>query len=70
MDLDQRWLNRDPKTMVETFHLFQECFNFIVEDVLNLPAQRGVCRGIPFATTPSEASSRGKQPGRLAPPNA
>ena len=43
MDLDQRWLNRDPKTMLETFHWFRgECFNFIVEDVRNLSRERGV----------------------------
>ena len=43
MDMDQRWLNRDPKTMLETFHWFRgEGFNFIVEDVLNLPRERGV----------------------------
>ena len=43
MDMDQRWLNRDPKTMLETFHWFRgECFNFIVEDVRNLSRERGV----------------------------
>ena len=43
MDMDQRWLNRDPKTMLETFHWFRgEGFNSIVEDVLSLPPERGV----------------------------
>src|ERR687891_1954347 len=31
MDMDERWLNRPPKTLLETFHWFQaECFNMIV----------------------------------------
>ena len=43
MDMDQRWLNRDPKTMLETFHWFRgEGFNSIIEDVLSLPRERGV----------------------------
>ena len=43
MDMDERWVNRPPKTMLETFHWFQgECFNLIVEDLLRLPSQPGV----------------------------
>ena len=43
MDMDQRWLHRSPKTMLETFHWFRgEGFNLIVEDVLCLPRQPGV----------------------------
>src|SRR5262245_49318243 len=43
MDMDERWLNRSPTTMLETFHWFQgEGFNFIVEDVLRLPCERGI----------------------------
>ena len=43
MDMDQRWLHRSPKTMIETFHWFRgEGFNLIVEDVLRLPRERGV----------------------------
>jgi hypothetical protein len=43
MDMDQRWLNRSPRTMLETFHWFRgEGFNLIVEDVLRLPRDRGV----------------------------
>ena len=43
MDMDQRWLNRSPRTMLETFHWFRgEGFGLIVEDVLRLPRERGV----------------------------
>ncbi|GAC1642899.1 MAG: hypothetical protein NVS9B11_11820 [Candidatus Dormibacteraceae bacterium] len=43
MDMDERWLNRSPGTMLETFHWFRgEGFNLIVEDLLNLPADRPV----------------------------
>lgn len=35
MDMDERWVNRSPKIMLETFHWFQgEGFRFIVEDIL------------------------------------
>ncbi len=43
MDMDERWVNRSPKTMLETFHWFQgEGFNLIVDDLLSLPRQPGV----------------------------
>jgi 2-phosphoglycerate kinase len=43
MDMDERWLNRSPQTMLETFHWFQgEGFDLIVEDLLRLPAEPGV----------------------------
>jgi 2-phosphoglycerate kinase len=43
MDLDERWVNRPPKTMLETFHWFQgEGFNMIIEDLLRLPGEPGV----------------------------
>lgn len=43
MDMDQRWLNRSPQAMLETFHWFQgEGFHLIVEDLLRLPARPGV----------------------------
>jgi hypothetical protein len=38
MDMDERWVNRLPKTMLETFHWFEgEGFGLIVEDLLDLP---------------------------------
>jgi 2-phosphoglycerate kinase len=38
MDMDERWVNRSPGTMLETFHWFHgEAFDQIVEDLLNLP---------------------------------
>ena len=43
MDMDERWVNRSPKAMLDTFHWFRgECFTLIVEDLLRLPRQPGV----------------------------
>jgi hypothetical protein len=39
MDMDERWLNRSPETMLDTFHFFRgECFDRIVEDLLEFPS--------------------------------
>lgn len=47
MDMDERWVNRCPETMLETFHWFRgEGFGLIVEDLLQLPsAQRIIVEG-------------------------
>ena len=38
MEMDERWLNRSPEIMLDTFHLFRgECFDRIVEDLLEFP---------------------------------
>ncbi|HWE98202.1 MAG TPA: hypothetical protein VG248_00215 [Caulobacteraceae bacterium] len=43
MTMDERWLNRSPLEMLESFHWFRgEAFDLIVEDLLALPADRGV----------------------------
>lgn len=43
MSMDERWLNRSPAVMLETFHFFRgECFGRIVEDLLALPPGRRV----------------------------
>ena len=43
MDMDERWSNRPPKTMLETFPWFQgEGFTMIIEDLLRLPREPGV----------------------------
>jgi cytidylate kinase len=43
MDMDERWVKRPPKTMLETFHWFQgEAFDMIIEDLLSLPREPGV----------------------------
>jgi 2-phosphoglycerate kinase len=43
MDTDERWANRSPKTLLETFHWFEgEVFNLIIEDLLSLPRESGV----------------------------
>ena len=41
--MDERWVNRSPKTMLETFHWFQgEAFDCIIQDLLRLPLDAGV----------------------------
>jgi hypothetical protein len=43
MDMDERWVNRSPETMLETFHWFRgEGFGLILEDLLALPGETGV----------------------------
>lgn len=43
MDMDERWVNRSPEIMLETFHWFQgEGFGLIIEDLLRLPREPGV----------------------------
>jgi 2-phosphoglycerate kinase len=43
MDMDERWVNRPPGTMLATFHWFQgEGFNMIIEDLLRLPREPGI----------------------------
>lgn len=43
MDMDERWVNRSPHTMLESFHWFQgEGFSLIIEDILRLPKEPGV----------------------------
>ena len=43
MDMDERWVNRPPETMLETFHWFRgEGFDMIIEDLLRLPREPGV----------------------------
>ncbi|WP_033443546.1 hypothetical protein [Saccharothrix sp. NRRL B-16314] len=43
MDMDERWVDRSPEAMLETFHWFRgEGFGLIVEDLLRLPAGTGV----------------------------
>lgn len=40
MDMDERWANRSPQTMLETFHWFRgEGFNLLVDDLLRLPKE-------------------------------
>ncbi|MWA04120.1 hypothetical protein F8568_027810 [Actinomadura sp. LD22] len=40
MDMDERWVNRTPETMLETFHWFRgEAFEAIVEDLSRLPRE-------------------------------
>lgn len=43
MDMDERWVNRSPATMLETFPWFRgEGFGLIIDDLLRLPEGPGV----------------------------
>jgi hypothetical protein len=43
MSMDERWVNRSPQAMLETFHWFRgEAFSLIVEDLLQLSPDQGV----------------------------
>jgi 2-phosphoglycerate kinase len=43
MDMDERWVNRPPEVMLETFHWFRgEGFGLIVDDLRRLPVRPGV----------------------------
>jgi 2-phosphoglycerate kinase len=43
MSMDERWVNRSPETMLETFHWFRgEGFGLIVDDLSGLRAETGV----------------------------
>ena len=57
MDMDERWVERSPETMLDSFHWFRgEGFHLIVEDLLALPAERPVIaegfRLLPHLVTP------------------
>jgi 2-phosphoglycerate kinase len=62
MDMDERWVNRSPDVMLETFHWFRgEGFRLIVEDLLDLPKKPGVVvegfRLLPHLVKPLLAAS-------------
>ncbi len=43
MTMDERWVNRSPQEMLETFHWFRgEGFSMIIEDLLGLSRETGV----------------------------
>lgn len=43
MDMDERWLNRSPQAMLDTFHWFEgEGFELIVDDLRNVRSGQGV----------------------------
>jgi hypothetical protein len=43
MTMDERWVDRPPDTMLDTFHWYRgEAFELIVEDLLQLPLGSGV----------------------------
>ena len=63
MSMDERWVNRSPETMLETFHWFRgEGFGLIVEDLLRLPAEAAAIaegfRLLPHLVKPLLAESR------------
>jgi hypothetical protein len=43
MDMDERWVTRSPREMLDTFHWFRgEGFNLMIEDLFALPTDRPV----------------------------
>ncbi|MEV3972937.1 hypothetical protein AB0K68_33185 [Streptomyces sp. NPDC050698] len=43
MDMDERWVERSPETMLETFHWFRgEAFGLILEDLARMPGRTPV----------------------------
>jgi hypothetical protein len=43
MSMDERWVDRSPEVMFETFHWFRgEGFHLIVEDLLAMPPDQGI----------------------------
>lgn len=57
MTMDERWANRTPDVMLETFHWFHgEGFHLILEDLLSLPRDRKIIvegfRPLPHLVTP------------------
>jgi hypothetical protein len=63
MDMDERWVNRTPQVMLESFHWFRgEGFDLIVEDLLELPKDRCIIvegfRLLPHLVKPLLASPR------------
>ena len=63
MDMDERWLNRSPEVMLETFHWFRgEGFGLIVDDLLRLPHEPTVIvegfRLLPHLVKPLLAAPR------------
>jgi hypothetical protein len=62
--LDERWVNRPPETMLETFRWFRgEGFGLIVEDLLGLPREPGVI-GEGFPVLPHLVRPLLAMPGR------
>ncbi len=63
MDMDERWVNRSPQSMLDTFHWFHgEGFDLIIEDLLRLPRQPGIVveglRLLPHLVKPLLADQR------------
>ncbi len=43
MNMDERWVRRTPKSMLDSFHWFEgEGFEFIIEDLLALPQNKPI----------------------------
>jgi 2-phosphoglycerate kinase len=63
MSMDERWVNRLPETMLETFHWFKgEGFDFIIQDLLRLTKETPVIvdgfRLLPHLVKPLLSDSR------------
>jgi 2-phosphoglycerate kinase len=63
MDMDERWVNRSPQTMLESFHWFRgEGFGMIIDDLVGLPKEPAVIaegfRLLPHLVQPLLATPR------------
>ncbi|MBV9046173.1 MAG: hypothetical protein JO294_13685, partial [Alphaproteobacteria bacterium] len=63
MTMDERWADRAPEVMLDTFHWFRgEGFRFILEDLASLPADKPIIaegfRLLPHLVKPHLASAR------------
>ena len=72
MDMDERWLNRSPEVMVESFHAFRgEAFELIVEDLLSMPQEPLVLvEGFKAPARARGSPAERLEPGGLADPHA
>jgi hypothetical protein len=67
MDMDETWVNRTPKVMLETFHGFQgEGFELIVEDILALPEMPPILVRLQAAAPAGRIPIEPDRPGGLA----
>jgi hypothetical protein len=61
MSMDERWVTRSPREMLQTFHWFRgEGFDLIVEDLLSLPTSpRSHRRWVPTPPSPGRTPACG-----------
>jgi hypothetical protein len=68
MSMDERWVDRSPETMLETFHWFRgEGFGLTIDDLLRLEDGTGViAECFPAVAVPRQAAARRAWPRGMA----